>query len=94
MLAVAVAGGGWYAFRWLHVARMVEDTPTLGSVESSVARRRQFAAQSMQFGLIHPIARLFDESQRFVGGLLRRCDLAHAQIDFDQQQALIYIAAA
>jgi len=28
MLAVAVAGGGWYAFRWLHVARMVEDTPT------------------------------------------------------------------
>ncbi len=28
MLAVAVAGGGWYAFRWLHVARMIEDTPT------------------------------------------------------------------
>ena len=28
MLAVAVAGGGWYAFRWLHIARMVEDTPT------------------------------------------------------------------
>ena len=28
MLAVAVAGGGWYAFRWLHVARVIEDTPT------------------------------------------------------------------
>ena len=28
LLAVAVAGGGWYAFRWMHVARMVEDTPT------------------------------------------------------------------
>jgi hypothetical protein len=28
MLGVAVAGGAWYAFRWLHVARMLEDTPT------------------------------------------------------------------
>lgn len=28
MLAVAVAGGGWYAFRWLHIARVIEDTPT------------------------------------------------------------------
>jgi hypothetical protein len=28
MLAVAVAGGGWYALRWLHIARVVEDTPT------------------------------------------------------------------
>lgn len=28
MLVVAVAGGGWFAFRWLHVARMIEDTPT------------------------------------------------------------------
>lgn len=28
VLGVAVGGGGWYAFRWLHVARMVEDTPT------------------------------------------------------------------
>jgi len=27
-LGVAVAGGGWFAFRWLHIARMVEDTPT------------------------------------------------------------------
>jgi hypothetical protein len=27
-LGVAVLGGGWYAFRWLHVARLVEDTPT------------------------------------------------------------------
>ena len=28
MLGVAVAGGGWYAFRWLHIAREIEDTPT------------------------------------------------------------------
>jgi len=28
VLGVAVGGGGWFAFRWLHVARMVEDTPT------------------------------------------------------------------
>lgn len=28
MLGVAVAGGGWFALRWLHVARMIEDTPT------------------------------------------------------------------
>lgn len=28
MLGVAIAGGGWYAFRWLHVAREIEDTPT------------------------------------------------------------------
>jgi hypothetical protein len=28
MLVVAIAGGGWFAFRWLHVARMIEDTPT------------------------------------------------------------------
>jgi hypothetical protein len=28
VLGVAVGGGAWFAFRWLHVARMVEDTPT------------------------------------------------------------------
>ena len=28
VLGAAVGGGGWYAFRWLHIARMVEDTPT------------------------------------------------------------------
>lgn len=28
MLGVAVAGGGWLALRWLHIARMIEDTPT------------------------------------------------------------------
>lgn len=28
VLAVALGGGGWRAFRWLHVARMLEDTPT------------------------------------------------------------------
>jgi hypothetical protein len=28
MLGVAVVGGGWVAFRWLHIARMLEDTPT------------------------------------------------------------------
>jgi len=28
MLGVAVVGGGWLAFRFLHIARMVEDTPT------------------------------------------------------------------
>lgn len=28
ILGVAVLGGGWFAFRWLHIARMLEDTPT------------------------------------------------------------------
>jgi hypothetical protein len=28
VLGVAVVGGGWFAFRWLHIARMLEDTPT------------------------------------------------------------------
>src|SRR5512135_1769591 len=28
MLGVAVVGGGWLAFRFLHIARMLEDTPT------------------------------------------------------------------
>jgi len=28
MLGVAVLGGGWLAFRFLHIARMLEDTPT------------------------------------------------------------------
>jgi len=28
VLGAAVGGGGWFAFRWLHVARMIEDTPT------------------------------------------------------------------
>jgi len=28
VLGVAVVGGAWFAFRWLHVARMLEDTPT------------------------------------------------------------------
>ena len=28
ILGVAVVGGAWYAFRWLHIARMLEDTPT------------------------------------------------------------------
>ena len=28
VLGVAVGGGGWFAFRWLHIARMLEDTPT------------------------------------------------------------------
>jgi E3 Ubiquitin ligase len=28
MLGVAVVGGGWIAFRWLHIARLLEDTPT------------------------------------------------------------------
>jgi hypothetical protein len=27
-LGGAVLGGGWFAFRWLHVARLIEDTPT------------------------------------------------------------------
>lgn len=27
-LGAAVAGGGWFAFRWLHAARLIEDTPT------------------------------------------------------------------
>ena len=27
-LVAAVAGGAWFAFRWLHIARMIEDTPT------------------------------------------------------------------
>jgi hypothetical protein len=27
-LGAAVGGGGWFAFRWLHVARLIEDTPT------------------------------------------------------------------
>ena len=27
-LGAAVGGGGWFAFRWLHIARMIEDTPT------------------------------------------------------------------
>jgi hypothetical protein len=27
-LGVAVIGGAWFAFRWLHIARMLEDTPT------------------------------------------------------------------
>jgi hypothetical protein len=28
VLGAAVGGGGWCAFRWLHVARLIEDTPT------------------------------------------------------------------
>ena len=28
VLGVAIVGGGWFAFRWLHIARMLEDTPT------------------------------------------------------------------
>lgn len=28
MLGVAVLGGGWLAFRFMHIARMLEDTPT------------------------------------------------------------------
>ena len=28
VLGVAVVGGAWFAFRWLHIARMLEDTPT------------------------------------------------------------------
>lgn len=28
VLGAAVGGGGWFAFRWLHIARMIEDTPT------------------------------------------------------------------
>jgi hypothetical protein len=28
VLGVAVVGGGWLAFRFLHIARMLEDTPT------------------------------------------------------------------
>lgn len=28
MLGVAVIGGGWLSFRFLHIARMLEDTPT------------------------------------------------------------------
>ena len=28
MLGVAVVGGGWLAFRFMHIARMLEDTPT------------------------------------------------------------------
>lgn len=28
MLVVAVGSGGWFAFRWLHFARLIEDTPT------------------------------------------------------------------
>jgi hypothetical protein len=28
MLGIAGVGGGWVAFRWLHIARMLEDTPT------------------------------------------------------------------
>ena len=28
VLGCAVVGGGWIAFRWLHIARMLEDTPT------------------------------------------------------------------
>jgi len=28
VLGVAIAGGGWLAFRFLHIARMLEDTPT------------------------------------------------------------------
>lgn len=28
VLGVAVLGGGWFAFRWLHIARLLEDTPT------------------------------------------------------------------
>jgi hypothetical protein len=28
MLGVAVVGSGWVAFRWLRIARMLEDTPT------------------------------------------------------------------
>ena len=27
-LGAAVIGGGWFAFRWMHVARVIEDTPT------------------------------------------------------------------
>jgi hypothetical protein len=27
-LGAAVIGGGWFAFRWLHLARVLEDTPT------------------------------------------------------------------
>jgi hypothetical protein len=27
-LGAAVAAGGWFAFRWLHAARLIEDTPT------------------------------------------------------------------
>ncbi len=27
-LGAAVIGGGWFAFRWLHIARVIEDTPT------------------------------------------------------------------
>ena len=27
-LGAAVIGGGWFAFRFLHVARVIEDTPT------------------------------------------------------------------
>lgn len=28
ILTAAVGGGGWYSFRWLHLARVIEDTPT------------------------------------------------------------------
>jgi hypothetical protein len=28
ILGVAIAGGGWLAFRWLNIARLLEDTPT------------------------------------------------------------------
>jgi hypothetical protein len=28
VLAAAVGGGGWFSFRWLHLARVIEDTPT------------------------------------------------------------------
>jgi hypothetical protein len=28
VLGAAVGGGGWFAFRWLHLARTIEDTPT------------------------------------------------------------------
>jgi E3 Ubiquitin ligase len=27
-LGAAVIGGAWFAFRWLHIARVIEDTPT------------------------------------------------------------------
>jgi hypothetical protein len=28
VLGAAVGGGGWFSFRWLNLARMIEDTPT------------------------------------------------------------------
>jgi len=28
VLGAAIGGGGWFSFRWLHLARVIEDTPT------------------------------------------------------------------